>query len=91
MECKQHMGRSRRLGKSQPPQGFCAVRPNQVWSWDVTRPSRPIRGMFYSLYIIVDIYSRKITGCEVQPVEAMWLNKPQEGELPKDYILSDAA
>ncbi len=67
---QQHRGRSRRPSKSQPPKGFCAVRLNQVWSWDVTWLSTPIRGMFYYLYMIVDIYSRKITGWEVHPVES---------------------
>jgi putative transposase len=66
---QQHRGHSRQPEKSSPPKGYCAQRPNQVWSWDVTWLSTPIRGMFYYLYMIVDVYSRKITGWEVQPVE----------------------
>jgi transposase InsO family protein len=66
---QQHRGRSRKAVRTPPPKGYCAARPNQVWSWDVTWLSTPIRGMFYYLYMIVDVYSRKITGWEVQPVE----------------------
>lgn len=65
----QHRGRSRQPEKNPPPKGYCAARPNQVWSWDVTWLSTPIQGMFYYLYMIVDVYSRKITGWEVQAVE----------------------
>jgi len=66
---QQHRGRSRKPEKLPRPKGYCAECPNQVWSWDVTWLSTPIRGMFYYLYMIVDVYSRKITGWEVQPVE----------------------
>lgn len=55
------------------PQGFCATGPNQVWSWDITWLPAPIRGMFFFLYMIVDIYSRKVVGWEVHPLEsAQW-------------------
>ena len=64
-----HRGRSQKPRKSQPPVGFCATAPNQVWSWDITWLASPIRGMFFYLYMIVDIYSRKIVGWEVNAVE----------------------
>lgn len=37
-----------------------ATAPNQVWSWDITYLRGPIKGQFYYLYMIIDIYSRKI-------------------------------
>ena len=44
-----------------------------VWSWDITWLPAPIRGMFFFLYMIVDIYSRKVVGWEVRPLEsAQW-------------------
>lgn len=58
-------------GRSQAPQPrrsattHCASRPDDVWSWDITYLASAIRGAFYYLYLIVDIYSRKIVGWEV--------------------------
>lgn len=75
---QQHRGRNRKPEKRPAPKGYCARRPNQVWSWDVTWLSTPIRGMFYYLYMIVDVYSRKITGWEVQAVET--------GKLAADLV-----
>lgn len=66
---QQHRGRSRQPEKTAPPQGYCALRPNHVWSWDVTWLSTPVRGIFFYLYMIVDVYSRKITGWEVHEAE----------------------
>jgi len=42
-----------------------ATAPNQVWSWDITYLKSPIRGMFFYLYLIVDVWSRKIVGAQV--------------------------
>ena len=36
--------------------------PCQVWSWDITWLPGPIAGVFFYLYLIVDIYSRQIVG-----------------------------
>jgi putative transposase len=39
-----------------------ATAPNQLWSWDITRPMGPSKGVYYHLYVIIDVYSRYITG-----------------------------
>ena len=65
-----HRGRSRKPQSFNPPQGFCATRPNQVWSWDITWLPAPIRGMFFYLYMIMDVYSRKIVAWEVHAMES---------------------
>jgi len=36
--------------------------PNQVWSWDITKVPGPVRGMYYSLYVVLDIFSRYVVG-----------------------------
>jgi len=46
-----------------------ATEPNQVWSWDITFLASPVRGMFFYLYLIVDIYSRKIVAWQVHERE----------------------
>lgn len=60
-----HRGRSQKPRKSTPPKGFCATGPNQIWTWDITWLPTCIRGMFFYLYMIVDVFSRKIVGWEV--------------------------
>ncbi len=44
--------------------GFC-----QVFCWDITYLSSNVRGQFYYLYMIEDIFSRKIVGSEVYKQE----------------------
>jgi len=46
-----------------------ATGPNQCWTWDVTYLASPVRGLFYYLYMIVDVWSRKIVGWEVYDSE----------------------
>lgn len=51
------------------PLGYLATGPNQVMSWDITWLPGPIRGTFFYLYLIEDIWSRKIVGAEVHAEE----------------------
>jgi len=39
-----------------------ATRPNQVWSWDITKLRGPILWTYYYLYVILDVYSRYVVG-----------------------------
>ena len=52
------------------PEGYQATGPNQVWSWDITFLAASIRGTFYRLYLMEDIFSRKIVGWEVHEDES---------------------
>jgi len=57
-------------GRQQPrtakaPSEHVAAGPNQVWSWDITYLRSPTRGLFYYLYLLVDVWSRKIVGPRV--------------------------
>lgn len=54
-----------------PPAPLIATGPNQVWSWDITYVKSPIKGKYFFLYMIMDIYSRKITGWNVHDSESM--------------------
>jgi len=62
-------GRARPPRRSQPPTSFKAEAPCQVWSWDITWLPGPVLGVFFYLYLIVDIYSRKVVGWEVHERE----------------------
>lgn len=46
-----------------------ATGPEQVWSWDITYLRTPVRGVFLYLYLIMDIWSRKIVGWAVHRTE----------------------
>ena len=63
-------GRARPASRSKPPTSFEAKRPCEVWSWDITWLPGPVLGLFFYLYLIVDIYSRKIVGWEVHDRES---------------------
>ena len=47
-----------------------AVRPNQVWSWDITKLHGPAKWTYYYLYVILDIYSRYAVGWMVATGES---------------------
>jgi len=51
------------------PEELRATAPNQLWSWDITYLKSPIRGAFYYLYMVVDVFSRKIVGASVHESE----------------------
>lgn len=62
-------------GKAKPPtrkrpDPLQADAPNQVWSWDITYLATNIKGIFFYLYLIMDIFSRKIVGWEVYETES---------------------
>ena len=64
-----HRGRSKAPNKVTKPTSFTAVKPNEVWTWDVTYLASVIKGQFYYLYMFEDIFSRKIVGYEVHEKE----------------------
>lgn len=64
-----HRGRSQ-APQSRTPSTHCATGPNQVWCWDITWLPGPARGVFFYLYLILDLYSRKIVAWEVHDTEA---------------------
>ena len=44
--------------------------PNKVWTWDITALRGPTKGVRYFLYTVIDIFSRKVVGWTIQPVES---------------------
>ena len=57
--------RERRRQATHPAQvkpELLAVRPNAVWSWDITKLLGPARWTWFYLYVIIDIYSRYVPG-----------------------------
>ena len=52
------------------PVAVIATAPNKVWSWDITYLKSPIRGQYFFLYLVMDIFSRMIVGSEVYVCES---------------------
>jgi transposase InsO family protein len=42
--------------------------PNQVWSWDITKLRGPVKGVWFHLYTVIDIWSRYVVGHLVRAV-----------------------
>jgi putative transposase len=47
-----------------------AIGPNQVWSWDITWLQTVVRGKYLYLYLVMDVWSRRIVGWEVYERES---------------------
>ncbi|CAN5857701.1 hypothetical protein BH23ACT10_BH23ACT10_40550 [soil metagenome] len=52
-----------------------ATKPNQCWSWDITKLLGPEKWTYYYLYVIIDIYSRYVPGWLLAPCESSELAK----------------
>ena len=52
-----------------PPQ-LLATRPNEVWSWDITKLLGPAQWSYFHLYVILDIFSRYVVGWLLAPRES---------------------
>jgi len=60
-----------------------ATRPNQLWSWDITKLRGPVTWTYYYLYVILDVYSRYVIG---------WMIAERESEeLAQDLIRQTCA
>jgi putative transposase len=55
-----------------------ASRPNEVWSWDITKLKGPATWTYYYLYVVLDVFSRYVVAWTLQMRES--------GELAKDLI-----
>ena len=53
-----------------------AERPNQVWSWDITKLRGPVKWRYFYLYVILDIFSRRVVGWCIADAESATLFKP---------------
>ena len=73
--------RERRAQAAHPPRvrpELVATGPDQVWTWDITKLKGPWRGLYFDLYVMLDIFSRKAVRWEVHATET--------GDLAKEFI-----
>lgn len=88
-----HRGRAQPRSMSKPPERVARA-PKQIWSWDITYLRTSVRGAYFFLYLVVDIYSRKIVGWEVHRDERADLSAEllehacaREGVAPGSLVL----
>ena len=63
-----------------------ATGPNELWSWDITKLRGPAKWTYYQLYVILDVYSRYVTGWMVATRESAIL----AGRLIADSVAKQA-
>jgi transposase InsO family protein len=66
----QHRQKSKPARPVKKPRALVAIAPNQIYSWDITYLPTDIKGIFLYLYLVMDIYSRKIVGWQVYENES---------------------
>lgn len=64
-----HRGRAKAPKASRPPTTHIATAARQVWCWDMTYLPANVLGRWFHLYLILDLYSRKIVGWEVHATD----------------------
>lgn len=64
-----HRGRSKSPEKK-PLATHVSMAPNEVWCWDITWIPGPAKGVYYYLYLMLDLFSRKIVGWEIHEEES---------------------
>jgi putative transposase len=57
-----------------------ATKPNEIWSWDITKLHGPAKWSYFHLYVIIDIYSRYVVG---------WLIAERESAALAEKLLAD--
>jgi putative transposase len=57
-----------------------ATRPNQLWSWDITKLKGPTKWTYYYLYKIIDVYSRFVVG---------WMVAHRESAVLAEGLIAD--
>jgi len=64
-----HRGRARQPREPRPVAMLEAKGTHQVLAWDITLVPGPVKGQYYYVYMVMDVWSRRILGTEVQDVE----------------------
>ena len=66
----QHRQKSKPSRQIKKPRALTATAANQLYSWDITYLPTPVLGLFFYLYLVMDIDSRKIVGWQIYEIES---------------------
>lgn len=64
-----------------PVPRLTAVGVNQVWTWDITKLAGPTKGIFYALYVMIDLFSRFVV---------RWLLADRESTILAQRLFDEA-
>ena len=81
----QHRGAERPKQQRSKPRALCATAPKQLFSWDITYLPTRLIGVYFYLYLFLDIFSRKIVGWQIYEAESSEL----AGEVMRDICLRE--
>ncbi|MFZ1318125.1 MAG: DDE-type integrase/transposase/recombinase, partial [Candidatus Nitrotoga sp.] len=65
-----HRGAERPAQRRHKPRALSGTAPNQLFSWDITYLPTPVKGIYFYLYLFMDIFSRKIIGWQIYDAES---------------------
>ena len=65
-----HRGADKPAKPRGKPRALCATAPGELVSWDITYLPTQVMGVYFYLYLFLDIYSRKIIGWQVYESES---------------------
>ena len=65
-----HRGAERPAKSRSKPRALCATAPGELFSWDITYLLTRIKGVYFYLYLFMDIFSRKIVGWQIYETES---------------------
>jgi putative transposase len=74
--------RNQRVHPAYAKPELLATGPNQVWSWDITKLLGPAKWTYYYLYVLLDIFSRYVTG---------WMLAHQEQATLAERLIAETA
>src|ERR1035437_3401888 len=87
--------RERRDQLTHPPYQrpeLLAERPNEVWSWDISKLKGPVKWTCFHLYVILDVFSRYVVGWTVQhrdaaqPAKALIAKAVEQQRIERDRL-----
>ena len=81
-----HRGAERPAKRRHKPRALCATAPRQLFSWDITYLPTQVKGIYFYLYLFMDIFSRKIVGWQIYDAESSDL----AGEVMRDICARES-
>jgi transposase InsO family protein len=81
-----HRDASRPAQRRHKPRALRATAPNQLFSWDITYLPTLTKGIYFYLYLFMDIFSRKVVGWQIYDVESSDL----AGDVMRDICAREA-
>lgn len=81
-----HRGAERPAQRRHKPRALCATAPRQLFSWDITYLPTPVKGLYFYLYLFMDIFSRKIVGWQIYDAES----SEMASEVMRDICIREA-